>query len=436
MPTTVNKATHITINAANTVPTNVQVILQGQNAPVATGSTGCVTSGKSGSLLYQPNRNDIGWQGLGGANSYNIYRAKNGGVYTLLANVTASTAATNYSNYFALYPAPAQTFGDFTNTQCGPASGINCAYTDNAATGIASAQGQAGVTFSAIANITNGSTTVNVTSVTAGSLTNGQGIGTLAGYTTISTQQGTSGNPFVNSAAPGSSGYIPIGTTIVSGAGGGTGAYVMSQAATSTQTGITVGEVAWGNVGYTYYVTAVTGGVESGASAFAYLPFMTNGNLVHCNGAFNAWVGTQQTAPVASPLGWIKAVSCDLSPGRFQSLNVFSGNSCVNYNLNTAGYNYLNLSFCRNNPGTPGGGAAEICGDAPLLFPNGTAMTAYGPSTWTVNQWNTYKMPTSIFNTDLNTGVPQTAMYKITWGTSGPYTAGDVVYLEYWFSVN
>lgn len=437
--TTVSKATHITISAANTIPTNVQVILQGQESPVATQSPGCVTAGKGTGRAYLPNRNDIGWQGVAGANSYNIYRAKNNGAYSLLANVAAATAGTNYTTYFAMYPAPAQTFGNYTNTQCGPASGINCAYTDNAATGIASAIGQAGATFKAVANITNGSTTINVTSVTSGSLTNGQGIGTLAGATTVVTPNGsTTANPTgapATTAAAGSIGYIPLGTTIVSGAGGGAGTYVMSQAATSTQTGITIGEVAWGNVGYTYYVTAVTGGVESANSAFAYLPFITNGNLVHCNGAFDAYVGTQQTAPVPSPLGWTKAVSCDLSPGRFQSLNVFSGNSCVNYNLNTAGYNYLNISFCRTFSGTPGGGNAEICGDAPECFPNGTAMQSYGPSSWTANQWATYKMPINIFNTNYGTGVPQTAMYKITWGTSGPYNTGDVVYLEYWFSV-
>lgn len=426
--TTVTKATHITINAANTVPTNAQIILQGQNVPVATQSPGCVTAGKSGGQLFLPNRNDIGWQGVSGATQYNIYRAKNGGSYPSPGSptytVSASAAATNYTNYLSPYPAQTPTYGQYlSGLQCSPASGINCAFSDTAATGIIGNGGQAGQTFSANATMSIASTNITINSVSAGALAPGQGIGTV-----LPTN-------------------LQIGTFIVSqtsGTTGGTGVYVISQPALANFTG-TVGEVAWGNTGYTYYVTAVTGGVESGASAYAYLPFITNGGLVLCNGTFDSCMGTLQTAPTTTPLGYSQAACwfpiqptsgghCTNYPSY---LNAFSGNSAVNYNLNTTGYNWINWSVCPSTPGlSPAGGNAEICGDAPLLNPNGAAMAAYGPSSWTQNQWNTYKMPIAMFNTDAVTGVPQTAMYKITWGVGGSIAANTIIYIEYYFSVN
>lgn len=459
--TSISKATHLSINAPNTTPTNVQVILQGQNAPVATfnGGSGpysnCVVQSKGGGKLLEPNYNYIGWQSVSGATQYNIYRATNGGSYSLYDNILDSPAQTNYTTYAAAYPTQTQTYGSYLagpGTQASPATGINRAYYDTAATGVigtVTLAGASGLPFHAIGNLTSGSATCTITSVVSGSLTVGQGIGTPIGTTGLN-----------------------IGTLISSfGTFNGTsGTINLSQTALANQTGVVLGSVLSGNTGYTYYVTAVTGGVESGPSQYAYLPFITNGGLVMCNGTFNSCMGTQQAAPATSPLGYNTAAcwfpiqpsggavpgsSC--GTGNYPSyLNAFSGNSAGNYNLNTCGYGYINIAFCPTQPGTATGAAVgwglgaqaadpEICGDVGLLVQSGTFLSAYGTSSgatannWLNNTWNTYKIPFNVLTVDTTTNVLQNAMYKITWGPGAPsggnYVANTVIYVEDYYSV-
>lgn len=410
------------------VPSNLQVAMQGQNVAVATSSAGCTTMGKGGGQTFEPNWNAIAWRGVSGATQYNIYRAVNGGSYPSLGSptytVTASTSASNYSTYASQFPTQTPVYGTYLggaiNGQ-GPVPNIDHLYTDTSATNVIGNGGTSGADFTALANITSGSTTVVINSISSGSVATGQGIGDTAGH-------------------------IPIGTTLVSGPGG-TGTYTMSQAATANGTGVTVGAVLWGDQGYTYKVSAVNGGVESAMSTDAIIGFAENGAQIMQNGAFDSCVGTNQTVPT-TPLGYTKAVGWwPVNPGgsgpgstctNFPAyMNVFSGYSAVNYNMNAVGYKYLNISFysTQSGLGAPSSNA-EICGDAGLTQLNGTQMAAYGPSTWSTSAWNTYKIPFSAIFASLS-GVPQTAMYKITWGLSNntPPT-GTTVYVEYYWSVN
>ena len=113
------------------VPSNVQIILQG-------GATqGQNEWGNAGSnTITDPNSQTIGFQGVPGASSYNIYRSTTttpgtNGAFSLYASVSATTAASNYSTYVA--NATYQS-GYLPSGYHNIAPGIDCVYTDTAAT--------------------------------------------------------------------------------------------------------------------------------------------------------------------------------------------------------------------------------------------------------------------------------------------------------------
>jgi hypothetical protein len=367
--------------------------------------------------MFEPNYDYIGWHSVPGATSYNIYRATNGGNVALYDTLAASAASTNYSTYVTGLTNVGNTYY--------AAPGIDSAYFDTHATAVIGNNGASGVDFTAAANVTSGSASINITSISSGTVAVGQGIGD------------TNGN-------------IPIGTTLVSGPGG-TGAYTMSQVATGSATGETVGAVLTGNQGYTYKVTAVVSGVESAQSAFAYIPFMVDGGFQASSGAFDSCVVANQTAPATTPLGWSQAAAwwpvepasgpvtnppplpnCNGYP---QFMNTYTGWAAPSYHLSITGYKYLNLSVWTSQSGAQLSGDPEICGDAGLSLISATQMASYGPATLNPNAWSTYKIPVSVAYSNKN-GVAQTALYKITWGISGTPSTTTPVYIEYWFSVN
>lgn len=117
-------------SAAPSAPTNAQIILQGASAQGAN-QNGHTTSGG----ISQPNYQTIGWKSVAGATSYNIYRSTtttpgSNGSYTYLANVTASTAASNYSSYIS---GSTYTNGFSTNSIAG---GIDSVWQDTGATNV------------------------------------------------------------------------------------------------------------------------------------------------------------------------------------------------------------------------------------------------------------------------------------------------------------
>lgn len=93
-------------------PLRVQVILQGQDQQEQS----------NGGLPQNANHMSIGWKSVAGATSYNIYRSVDKGTYSFYANVTATTAASNYSTYVT----NSSTY-DYVND-------IDCAYQDTSAT--------------------------------------------------------------------------------------------------------------------------------------------------------------------------------------------------------------------------------------------------------------------------------------------------------------
>jgi hypothetical protein len=400
------------------VPTNLQVIRQGQNLNTATNNgSSCTVQGKGDTSVFEPNYDYIGWHSVPGATSYNIYRATNGGTLSLYDTLTASAATTNYSTYVTGLTNVGNTYY--------AAPGIDSAYFDTKATAVIGNDGASGVDFTAAANVTSGSTSIKITSISSGKVAVGQGIGD------------TNGN-------------IPIGATLVSGPGG-TGTYTMSQAATGSATGETVGAVLTGNQGYTYKVTAVASGVESAQSAFAYIPFIVNGGFQTSSGAFDSCVVADQTAPSTTPLGWsLAAAWWPVEPasgpvtnpaplpncnGYPQFMNTYSGWAAPSYHLSITGYKYLNLSVWTAQSGAQLTGDPEICGDAGLSPITSAQMANYGPATLNQNAWSTYKIPVSVAYSNKN-GVAQTALYKITWGIGGTPSTTKPVYIEYWFSVD
>jgi hypothetical protein len=335
---------------------------------------------------------------VSGASSYNVYRAKNGSAsYSNIGSVSASSAATNYSAYVT-----GQGSYDI-------APGIDSAYFDEAATGVIGTS--AGTTYEVVGNVTSGSTTINVTSVMSGSLTVGQGIG-----------------------GPG----IPLGTNIASfGTGtGGAGTYTMTQAATANETGQHYASILFGDQGYTYYVTAVVGGVESSPSAYAYYPFIVNGGLQFSNGVFNGTIVEHQAAPSPTPLGNSEALQWKLSPSNWNLINTYSGYSSASYNISLVGYNYVNFAIWTPTSGTSLQAASESCGDVGLA---GTLpFSDWGPPQLTANTWNTYKIPLYGKNgvyVDAK-GFDQSAFYKITWQLTGTPTTTYNAYVEIWFTVD
>lgn len=390
--------------ASTNVPTNLQVIQQAETGPTVTSYGSGVITGAS------PNQNMIGWKSVANANSYNIYRANNGGSYSLYANITASASATQYSSYVTGQ-------GSF---QVAP--GIDSVYLDTASTAII------GTTLGAIlnvtGNVTSGSNVLNVTAVTSGTVTIGQGIG-----------------------GPG----IPIGATISSfgSGGGGTGTYNMSLNASSNQTAQTYGTVYFGDQGYTYYVTAVVSGVESSASALAILPFIVNGQPIMCAGVFNNPANNfvpYQVAPATTPLGYANA--CGFNSNATQNyINTYSGynpnpsnfqgGGCAGYNLSTTGYSYINFAIYCPTAGLSLQSSSEIAGDGLLV---NSSLSTWGAATLPQNTWYTYKIPlggsNGIYIDALlgSTNVPQTAFYKITWQFTTVPTVNT--FIEVWFTVN
>ncbi len=344
---TVNKATHLTINAANTFPTNLQVIRQGQDLNTATNTFACsIVSKGGGQGNFEPNYNYLGWKSVSGASSYKIYRATNAGSLALYDTVTASAAASTYSTYMSGLVNGGNTY--YT------APGIDSAYFDTAATNIIGNGGVSGNDFTANATISSGSTSIVINSISSGSVATGQGVGDTAGN-------------------------IPVGTTLVSGPGG-TGTYTMSAAATANATE-TVGAVVFGDTGYTYKVSAVVSGVESSQSAYAILPFILGGGFLLSGGAFNSCLVADLTAPATSPYqislgvsGWPAAAWWPIEPasgpptvaaplpncvGYPAYMNTYSSWGSAGYNLNTVGYKYLNLSVYTAASGAQLSGAPE-----------------------------------------------------------------------------
>ena len=87
-------------SGGGTAPTHVQIILQGQNKQGS--NENAVNTGNN--TYTEPTYQTIGWYGVSGATQYNIYRSTtttpgSNGAYSLLASVSASTAASNYSTY-------------------------------------------------------------------------------------------------------------------------------------------------------------------------------------------------------------------------------------------------------------------------------------------------------------------------------------------------
>ena len=120
---------------SGSAPTNVQLILQGGN------TQGENEGGHTPSSYTQPNHQSIGWGSVSGATQYNIYRSitttpGTNGSFSSYANVSASTAASNYSTYVS------NATWDSSNASNMPsgfkyiAPGINCAWQDTAATGV------------------------------------------------------------------------------------------------------------------------------------------------------------------------------------------------------------------------------------------------------------------------------------------------------------
>lgn len=392
-------------------PTNVQVILEGQTGPNVIQNNQCasVTASCPGwtstytihFLSSTPNSNEqIGWENVVGASSYNIYRSVNGASYSLLANVTDSTATTNYSSYLTNQ-------GSFA-----PAAGINRAYTDTTATGVQVISQYPPVQVTA--SMTSGSNVLTVTAVNNNTSTGTPGV--------INLHQGIGG--------PG----IPVGTTISSfGSGtGGTGTYNLSANATANETAQKYGTNYFPVTSYTYYATAVTGGVESAASPFAYIPFITNGQFICSSGVFNGNVTTGATAPATTPLGLSNALQWSVTPS-FALINPFSGNCSPSQVLNVAGYNFISISFYTTTSGVNLTEGTETGGDNNLT--NLIALSTWGPTNLVPSTWTTYKIPLNALNTDAQfsgSGIQVGSYYKTTWVWNGTAT----VYVEASFSVN
>jgi hypothetical protein len=375
---------------------NVYVILQGETA----GGLAQMGGPPPTSTKLSPNFNELGWTCVSNASSYNIYRATNGGSYSLYASTTASQAAGAYSTYVS-------------NQGSNPVMPlVSCAYADTAATNVVTATKFG--TLKVTGNTTAGSNVITVSSVATGTVTVGQGIG-----------------------GPG----IPQGTTISAFGSGGTtgtgnaGTYQLSQSATSTNSAATYGTLFFPNNGYTYYVTAVANGVESSASAYAQIPFIVNGEKIMSSGVFNGIVTWDSAAPAQTPLGFSDALYWQGSPAN-SIINPFSGSSSASQNLGIAGYNYLILSFYTTASGQSMKIVPEIAGDQ-ALYNNAINLSNFGPSSLTANAWTTYKIPLSQIYEDMadGTNVLQTAFYKITiqynYGS-----ASQSFYVEGYFSVN
>ena len=108
-----------TSSGGGSVPTNVQILLQGVDYPGEGNNT-------STGVAPEPNHITVGWSSVASATSYNVYRSVNQGSYgSAYASVSATAAASNYSSYVSTNSSeqnlPIQT-------------GVNCAYQDTSAT--------------------------------------------------------------------------------------------------------------------------------------------------------------------------------------------------------------------------------------------------------------------------------------------------------------
>lgn len=354
-------------------PTNVQLIVQGQNGASTNSGT---------STPAQPNHCTIGWQSVASATSYNVYRSVNGSSFSLYTNVTASTAATNYSTYVTNQGS----FATLTN--------INCAYQDTVATGCAN--GTKGNALNATASYTNGSNVLNITSISAGAVTANGGIG-------------------CSTSVDG----IPLGTTINSFGSGGTsgtgstGTYQMSVNATDNQSGVTVGTVYNQNNSYNYTVTAIVSSVESAQSAVNIIPLIVNGLQIMNAGNFGVSNITYNTAaPATTPLGFSRCTvwQFDTSNGD-NAIGFYTGNSGVNQNIGIGGMQYLVVNVYPSVTGRQGITlGTEIQGDQVLY--SIIDPTIYGALV--ANTWTTWKFPLNQVYNDAagGTNVLQTAFYK------------------------
>jgi hypothetical protein len=139
MPSSITKTYHLNVvpvgggggGGGGSAPTLVQLILQGGAKPGD--NQGLGVGGHGPGVIAQPNRQSIGFKSVASATDYKIDRsvttvAGTNGPYTPYATITAAAAASNYAAYVA----------SCTNGNSGspfdPAPGIDCVYTDNAAT--------------------------------------------------------------------------------------------------------------------------------------------------------------------------------------------------------------------------------------------------------------------------------------------------------------
>lgn len=396
-------------------PTNVQIILQGTTSPnnatmfQCTSATAQCPGFSEGYTVYfgnnqTTNLNQVGWKSVSGATNYAIYRSTNGGAYSLLATVSAATAASNYTSYVS-------------NQGGNPyLTNIDSAYTDNAATNVVSGlqYPPVNVSGSVSGNVFTASTiNNNASSGTKGTILAGQGIG-----------------------GPG----IPPGTVINAyGSGsttgsGSTGTYQMSQSATSAQSG-TYGTQYFPNTAYTYYVEAQVGGVWSSPSAYAILPYIVDGQYILSGGNFGT--GTAPgTAPSTTPLGYSTAMEWSATSSA-SVMGLYAGNSAADQALNVAGYQYLNVAFYTTSSGVNFDVQTEVPGDN-IIF-SLAPLSGLGFGNLTPNQWNIYKIPVSSIYVDnawSGSGVVQNSWYKVIfqydYGTVGSAT----IFFEMWHSVN
>lgn len=411
--------------AGGAVPTNVQVIVQGQT--VYNGSNmsvgaqmGTHSSFNVGSASgIATGTQQVGWHSVGGATSYNIYRSTNGGSYSLLANVVAATAASNYTSYVSLVTGRSCN-SIISSGACVVAGGIDSAYTDTTATNNTTATEFLPTNLTG--SLTSGLNVINITAVN----------NVLSTGTTQNVQAG------MGIGGPG----IPIGATIATFGSGGTsgtgttGTYQMSVNATANETGQTYGTVYFPRNGYTYQVTQVTGGVESSA-ATAILPFIENGQFIMTGGPFNGVGAMAATPPATTPLGFSQAFQWQGS-GANSILNSASGWGSASQQLGVAGYNYINVSVYTTSSGAQITADTEIVGDNNIVGTAALSSLCTGPSTVTSNTWVTYKCPLTSWNVDTlwsGSGVLQGTYYK----TTLQYNSGigNVnFYLEIYFSVN
>lgn len=127
-----------TISGGSGVPTNLQVILQGQSGPNVFAFYNSGWGGPPSTLSnLSPNLQYIGWHSVSGATSYNIYDCGAGAALascTLVANRSAAQVATDYSTYTGILSSGTCYQNQQTSITCLAPPGIDSAYLDTTAT--------------------------------------------------------------------------------------------------------------------------------------------------------------------------------------------------------------------------------------------------------------------------------------------------------------